>query len=121
MRHDEFKELRWGGLPRPADAWIVHKHGFVNDAHSDLALIWGTTGPYVLSVYLYRRGWMDWETSNSNMKEISRIVWSYFDFQRQLQDSTAPEPLILQPPANSAPVLDTYDSRAASSGANEAP
>jgi len=118
LSHDEFTELVWGGLPRPSDTWIVHKHGFVNAAHSDVALIWGPTGPYVLTVYLYRRGWMDWETSNTAMKEISRIVWSYFDFQRQLQGTTAPEPLVLVPPENYVPIL-TYTSRAATSGSTQ--
>ena len=116
LSHDEFTELIWAGLPRPDDAWVVHKHGFVNDAHSDLALIWGPTGPYVLSVYLYRRGWMDWETSNAAMKEISRIVWSFFAFQQTLQNVAPPEPLVLLPPENYLPVLNNYTSRAATSG-----
>lgn len=119
LSHDEFTELIWGGLPRPSDAWIVHKHGFVNAAHSDVALIWGPTGPYVLTVYLYRKGWMDWETSNTAMKEISRIVWSYFDFQRQLQGITPPEPLVLTAPENYVPIL-VYTSRAATSAATSA-
>lgn len=116
LSHDEFTELVWGGLPRPSETWIVHKHGFVNAAHSDLALIWGPTGPYVLSVYLYRRGWMDWETSNAAMKEISRIVWSFFAFQQTLQNVAPPEPLVLLPPENYLPVLNNYTSRAATSG-----
>ena len=116
LSHDEFTELIWAGLPRPSDAWIVHKHGFVNDAHSDLALIWGPTGPYVLSVYLYRRGWMDWETSNAAMKEISRIVWSYFVFQQTVQNIRPPEPPVLLPPAKYVPVLPNYASRAANGG-----
>ena len=121
LSHDEFTELIWAGLPRPDDAWVVHKHGFVNDAHSDLALIWGPTGPYVLSVYLYRRGWMDWETSNAAMKEISRIVWSYFAFQQELQKIIPPEPLVLEVPANYLPVLNSYTSRAANSGSPAVP
>jgi len=116
LSHDEFTELIWAGLPRPDEAWVVHKHGFVNDAHSDLALIWGPTGPYVLSVYLYRRGWMDWETSNAAMKEISRIVWSYFAFQQEIQNVTPPEPLVLEAPEKYVPVLNNYTSRAATSG-----
>lgn len=121
LSHDEFAELLWAGLPRPAEAWIVHKHGFVNDAHSDLALVWGPTGPYVLSVYLYRRGWMDWETSNAAMKEISRIVWSFFAFQQELHKVTPPEPLVLEAPANYLPVLNSYTSRAANSGNSSLP
>ncbi|MFZ1756943.1 MAG: serine hydrolase [Caldilineaceae bacterium] len=121
MSHDEFAELLWGGVPRPEDTWLVHKHGFVNDAHSDLALIWGPAGPYVLSVYLYRQGWMDWETSNSAMKEISRIVWSFFAFRQTLQQTPPPEPLVLEPPANYLPVLDSYFGQAANSGTPSVP
>ncbi len=121
LSHDEFTELIWAGLPRPDDAWIVHKHGFVNDAHSDLALIWGPAGPYVLSVYLYRQGWMDWETSNAAMKEISRIVWSFFAFQQELQQVSPPEPLVLVPPENYLPVLPSYIGRAANSGEPSVP
>ncbi len=84
MSHDEFQELIWAGLPHPADAWIVHKHGFAFESHSDVALVWGPSGPYVLSIFLFRKGWMDWGTSNSTMKSISRIVWNFFE-QRQDQ------------------------------------
>lgn len=115
LSHNEFTELIWGGLPRPDEAWVVHKHGFVNTANSDLALVWGPAGPYVLSVYLYRRGWMDWETSNSTMKEVSRIVWSFFVFQQELQGITPPPPLVLTPPENYYPIAE-YSSRAATGG-----
>jgi beta-lactamase class A len=88
MSHDQFQELVWGGLPRPQQAWIVHKHGFAYEAHSDAALIWGPAGPYVISIFLFRNGWMDWATSNSTMKAISRLTWNYFAFQQS--QSTPP-------------------------------
>src|SRR5690606_18136621 len=106
-------ELIWGGLPRPKTTWIVHKHGFVNEAHSDVALVWGPAGPYVISVYLWRAGWMDWETSNSTMKEISRIVWNFFEFKQELEGITPMEPPIFDLPPNYVPVKDVYDSWAA--------
>ncbi len=126
ISHDEFTELVWGGLPRPAQSWIIHKHGFVNEAHSDLALIWGPTGPYVIAVYLWRDGWMDWETSNSAMKEIGRIVWNFFaylqhsrcevddaaDFVIEASGCRFVRPPPLSPPPNYIPV-NTYRSRAA--------
>jgi hypothetical protein len=113
MSHDEFQELIWGGLPRPKTAWIVHKHGFVNEAHSDLALVWGPTGPYVISVYLWRRGWMDWETSNSTMNEVSRIVWNYFQFKADVEGIDPVEPPYFELPPNYAPIHASYDSFAA--------
>jgi beta-lactamase class A len=98
MSHDEFQELVWAGLPRPENAWIVHKHGFAFESHSDVALVWGPTGPYVISIFLYREGWMDWFNSNTAMKTISRITWNFFDFQRQKLDMMTPAAFILGPP-----------------------
>jgi hypothetical protein len=100
MSHDEFKELLWSGLPRPEDAWIVHKHGFAYESHSDVGLVWGPTGPYAISVFLYRPGWMDWETSNGTMRDVSRIVWNFFERQQAFDASEAGEPPeLVQPPA----------------------
>lgn len=98
MSHDEFQELVWAGLPRPENAWIVHKHGFAFESHSDVALVWGPTGPYVISIFLFREGWMDWFNSNNTMKTISRITWNFFEFQRQRTGATTPEAFILEPP-----------------------
>jgi hypothetical protein len=76
----------------------VHKHGFAYESHSDVALVWGPTGPYVISIFLHRAGWMDWETSNSTMKTMSRIVWNFFEFQRERSGMSTPEAFILEPP-----------------------
>ena len=115
ISHDEFTEMVWGGLPRPAQSWIIHKHGFVNEAHSDLALVWGPSGPYVIAVYLWSPGWMDWLTSNRTMKEVSRIVWNFFASRSAQDGIEAPPPLALSPPPNYVPV-NSYSSRAALSG-----
>lgn len=98
MTHDQFQELIWGGLPDVQNAWIIHKHGFAFESHSDLALVWGPTGPYVISIFLHRAGWMDWGTSNSNMAAISRLTWRFFEFQRDHLQLTADAPLVLTPP-----------------------
>lgn len=98
LSHDQFQELVWGGLPRPQQAWIVHKHGFAYESHSDAALIWGPAGPYVISIFLFRDGWMDWGTSNSTMKAISRLAWNYFAFQQSQGDESPPVAPILAPP-----------------------
>lgn len=98
MTHDEFQELIWGGLPDKQEQWIIHKHGFAFESHSDVALIWGPTGPYVLSIFFYRSGWMDWATSNSRMQGISRGIWRFYEFQQQLLGLETPEMPLLQPP-----------------------
>lgn len=108
LSHDEFQEMLWAGLPDFANAWIVHKHGFAFESHSDVALIWGPAGPYVLSVFLYRSGWMDWDTSNSTLKALSRITWNFFEHQKEQQGLEAMEPIVLTPPSGYVPVKDDY-------------
>ncbi len=98
LTHNAFQELLWGGLPDPAQRDIVHKHGFTNQDHSDVALIWGPAGPYVLSLYLYRPVWMDWQTSNSTMYNVSRIVWRFYEQIAANSDrSYVPPPEFLPP------------------------
>ena len=95
MAHDQFREMVWAGLPSPDVQWIVHKHGFAFESHSDVALVWGPAGPYVISIFLYRQGWMDWATSNSTMQKVSRITWKFFEFKREqelVQNRAAPAP-----------------------------
>ena len=107
MTHDQFRELVWGGLPDLDKRWIVHKHGFAFESHSDVALVWGPNGPYVVSIFLYRPGWMDWATSNSTMQEISRITWNFFEFQHELAPrKSLPQPLDLQPPPGYVPLAN---------------
>ncbi len=108
LSHDEFQEMLWAGLPDAANEWIVHKHGFAFESHSDVALIWGPMGPYVLSVFLYRSGWMDWETSNSALKDISRITWRFFEYQKERLGVERPEAPILEPPPGYSSVKDDY-------------
>jgi hypothetical protein len=98
MTHDQFQELVWGGLPDLTQRWIVHKHGFAFESHSDVALVWGPAGPYVVSIFLYRRGWMDWETSNNTMQQASRIIWNFFEFRNKLAEGDVTQPPELEPP-----------------------
>ena len=104
MSHNEFQELLWGGLPQIDQTWLVHKHGFAFESHSDVALVYGPAGPYVVSVFLFRSGWMDWETSNGTMKNISRIIWNFFDFYQQQTGVEPGAPLELEPPPGYIPL-----------------
>ena len=112
MTHDEFRELVWGGLPAPDDQWIIHKHGFSAWHHSDAALVWGPTGPYVVTMFLYRPGWLDWATSNETFKNASRLIWRFFEFRREQGLPAAGEPLELAPPPGYVEVAEYAPSRA---------
>lgn len=62
----------------PLDAHMVHKHGFVDDSHSDAAVVWGPSGPYIVSVFIYKYGWVEWPLSSSLMADVSKAAWDYF-------------------------------------------
>ena len=104
LSHDHFQELLWAGVPRPQETWFLHKHGFANESHSDVALVWGPTGPYVISFFLYQPTWVDWNISNRTMQDVSRITWNFFELQAQQGHIEAGSPPELVPPPVYAPV-----------------
>jgi beta-lactamase class A len=62
----------------PADTRYAHKHGFVNTAHGDVGVFWSPAGPYIVSLFIYKPGWMEWELSSSMMADVSKAAWDYF-------------------------------------------
>lgn len=103
LAHNDFQEMLWGGLPERGQRFVLHKHGFTHEQHGDVALIWGPAGPYVLSLYLYRRDWLDWATSNSTMYNVSRIAWRFHEHLAAHEGRTFMAPMELQPPAGYIP------------------
>lgn len=62
----------------PPGTHIVHKHGFVYDSHSDAAVVWSPAGPYVVTLFIHKPGWVDWPLSQSIMADVSKAAWDYF-------------------------------------------
>jgi beta-lactamase class A len=65
------------GLPNRTP--IAHKHGWVDDTRADAALVFTPGGDYVLVIYLYQPGWVDWEQTNSIMTRVSQLVYAFFN------------------------------------------
>lgn len=76
MRFNEVTDLIPRGLP--PDTRVVHKHGYISHTHGDVAAIWGPAGPYVLSIFLYRPPWLEWEFSSQTMADLTALTWQYF-------------------------------------------
>lgn len=74
---DEVPVLIAAGIP--AGTPIAHKHGWVADTRADAALILSPGGDYVLVIYLYNPGWVDWDQTNSIMSGISQLFYAYFN------------------------------------------
>jgi hypothetical protein len=81
LKLNEITALILSGLPEGTRA--VHRHGYTSDTEGDVAVIWGPTGPYVLSIFLYRPSWLEWDFASETMGDLSRIVWSYFTLASQ--------------------------------------
>jgi beta-lactamase class A len=62
----------------PPGTRYAHKHGFVNSAHGDVGVFWGPAGPYIVSLFIYRPVWMEWDLSTSIMADVSKAAWDYF-------------------------------------------
>ncbi len=107
MSHDQLQDLIWAGLPQPQQTWIVHKHARTAETHGDVALIWGPTGPYVLSIFLYQANWLDLQLSNATMQAISRLTWDFFELQKTQGSKPVPPPPRLVPPPGYTPI-DKY-------------
>ena len=72
-----------GGLP--SGTRVAHKHGYINDSHADVAIVWGPAGPYALSIFIFMPRWVLWELSDGFMGEVSRATWDYFTWAASAQ------------------------------------
>jgi len=113
MTHNELRDALWRGLPDWDARWIVHRHGLLPAQHGEVALVWGPTGPYVISAFVFNPGLVGWEVANQAVADLSRIVWEFFVFQRTQGAPEAGAPPTLTPPPGYVVVDDEYAPSAA--------
>lgn len=63
----------------PEGTAIAHKHGWVDDTRADAAIVLTPGGDFVLVIYLYQPGWVNWDVTNSLMTRISQLIYAYFN------------------------------------------
>lgn len=117
MTHNELRSPIWRGLPQWDERWIVHRHGMSPAQQGDVALVWGPTGPYVISVFVFNPGLAGWEVANQSVADLSRIVWEFFEFQRSQGGPEADAPPTLTPPPGYVKVAQEYAASAANPSA----
>ncbi len=61
----------------PEGVPMAHKHGYIDDTRADVGVVWGPNGPYVISVFLYRPVWLEWDLSLELVGDISRITYEF--------------------------------------------
>lgn len=117
MTHNELRDPVWRGLPEWDERWIVHRHGLSPAQQGEVALVWGPTGPYVISVFTFNPGLVGWEVANQAVADLSRIVWEFFVFQRTQGGPEAGAPPTLAPPPGYVVVDEEYAPSAANPSA----
>jgi len=80
MRQNRIDSLIEVGLP--VDTPIAHKQGYSSDTHADAGLIFSPGGDFVLTIFLYRPEYLEWEESNRLMSEIATVTYNYFNPSR---------------------------------------
>ena len=64
----------------PEGIVVAHKHGFgSSDTIGDAGIVFSPGGDYVIVMYLWRPGYLEWEMSSPIMANISRVAYSYFN------------------------------------------
>jgi beta-lactamase class A len=78
----------------PANTRVAHKHGWINDTHSNAAVFFTPGGDYVMVMILHQPTWLDFTESLPVMAESSRLVYNYFNPtapQETIRDGFIPE------------------------------
>ncbi len=80
MRHNRIDSMIEAGLP--AETPIAHKHGFSNDTHADAGIIFSPGSDFILTIFLHRPDYLEWEESASLTSNIATAAYNYFNPNR---------------------------------------
>ncbi len=81
MKSNRIGSLIEKGLPEGTP--LAHKHGWIGDTHADAGIVFSPGGDYVLVVFLYQQGWLQWERSAPLIASISHVTYNYFNMDDQ--------------------------------------
>ncbi len=77
MKQNKINSLIETGIP--PDTPLAHKHGWIGDTHADAGIVFSPQGDFVLVIYLYNPGWLEWEQSAPLISDIATAVYNYFN------------------------------------------
>ncbi len=77
LEQNEIHTLLQAGIPE--ETRVAHKHGWADDTHADVALVYSPGARYVLSVFLYQPEWLVWEESAPTFADIGRLTYLFFN------------------------------------------
>jgi beta-lactamase class A len=85
LEQNEINTLLQAGMPE--NTRVAHKHGWADDTHADVALIYSPGARYVLSVFLYQPDWLVWEESAPTFADIGRLTYLFFNPDAEISRS----------------------------------
>ena len=77
MKQNHIGSLIEAGVPEGTP--VAHKHGWIGDTHGDAGIVFSPGGDYVLCLYLYQPGWLEWDTSAPLIARLSQAVYNFFN------------------------------------------
>jgi len=77
MTGNPMDSLIEGGVP--SGTRVAHKHGWTSDTHADAGLVYSPGCDYVLVIFLYRPGWLEWDEGAPLIADISTATYNYFN------------------------------------------
>lgn len=63
----------------PKDTRVAHKHGWIEDTHGDVGLVFTPGGDYVLTMMFYHETFLNYQQYWPIMENISRAVYNLFN------------------------------------------
>ncbi len=63
----------------PADIRVAHKHGWIEDTHSNAAVFFTPGGNYVMVMTVYAPDFLNFQESLPMIAESSRLVYNYYN------------------------------------------
>ncbi len=78
LKRNDIATLIEAGVPE--GSVVAHKHGFSEgDTIGDAGIVFSPAGDYVLVVYLWREGYLEWQRTAPLVANISRMVYTFFN------------------------------------------
>jgi len=63
----------------PDSVTVAHKHGWANETHGDVGIVYSPGGNYVLAIMLYNKTWLNYKDSFPTIAEASRLVYNAYN------------------------------------------
>lgn len=67
------------GGSTPEGTLIMHKHGWRDNTHADVALIYGPRTDFIITAFLYQPEWFVWEESVPTFGTIGQLAYRFYN------------------------------------------